>query len=57
MGRRVEQRSGDYSGDVPALLRIVKAVEQDPTVTSDWRSSTSEKLREVIQALLAPEKV
>ncbi len=57
MGRRVGQRSGEYDGDVTVLLRIVKAVEQDTSVTDAWRERTRSKLREVVQSLLSPERV
>lgn len=56
MGRHVGQRQGEYDGDVTVLLRIVKAVEQDSSVTDEWRARARIKLREAIQALLSPIK-
>jgi hypothetical protein len=57
VGRRVGQRQGEYDGDVTVLLRMVKAVEQDNSVTEGWRTRARLKLREAIQTLLTPERV
>lgn len=56
MGRHVGQRQGKYDGDVTVLLRIVKAVEQDNSVTEEWRSRARIHLREAIAVLLSPAK-
>lgn len=57
MGRHVTPRGGNYDQDATVVLRIVKAIEGDGAVTSEWRSRAASKLREAAQELLQPEHV
>jgi len=57
MGRNVGQRAGQYDGDVAVVLRIAKAVEQDSSVTPEWRKKASDNLRAAVRDLLQPERV
>ncbi len=57
MGRRVNQRFGDYDNDATVLLRVVKAVEDDTTVTEHWRKRVAGNLRDIINDLLTVDKI
>lgn len=54
MGRDIKQRGGNYDQDATVVLRIKRAVEADPKVTSAWKAEVGEKLQEVVALLLAP---
>lgn len=54
MGRKITQRSGSYSNDASAVLRIARAIEQDATVTPEWRAAATARARELVTLLLSP---
>jgi len=54
MGRGFNPRNGRYDADATVVLRVVRAIEADTSVTNEWKQETVNALREAARLLLEP---